>query len=255
MKKKGLTLLIVLLMLFSGPIYASTLNAHAASSSPVTITGPSKVAVNSSFNYTVSVENLFSNYTVMLLMSGYNLTGGYPVSPTYLTEIGAPAVFTLNAPSIPTTVFLDIQVRAFMHNRPYVYNNTVQVSVLSYTNLTVKINNPTNFKMVGVNVTFSVNGKYVGNQVINLSAKATTNVSYNWVSGKLSTGIYTVSVSISNKLVQVEGGNTYTFKIQSGNPYMIYIYIGIIAFFAIIFLVMIIASYYTRKKRPKWKRR
>lgn len=253
MKGKVL-LLFILLLLMSGIIYSGTLNSHASASNPITITGPSKVAVNSSFNYSVNVENLFSKYLVVMVPSGYNLTGGSPVSPTYLNGTGVPAVFSIKAPAIPTTMFLFFQVKATMNNRPYFYNSTEKVSVVSFTNISAKIKNPTSFKMIGVNVTFDVNDKYVGSQVVNISSNSTMNVSYQWLSGNLPTGIYTVTVTVNDKLIQIQGGNSYTFRIQSGNPYMSYIYIGIIAFFAIIILVMVIASYYTRKKRPKWKK-
>jgi hypothetical protein len=247
-------LALALLLVLSLSLFPGTLNGHASTVGPVTITGPSKVAVNSSFNYSVTVENLFSNYTVVMIPSGYNLTGASPVSATYLIGTGAPANFTIKAPIVPTTMFLFFQVFAKMKGHPYFYNETEKVSVVTFTNLTVKIKNPSSFKITDANVTFNVNGKYVGSEVINISSNSTMNVSYQWLSGPLPTGIYTVSVIISNKIVQIQGGGTYTFRIQSGNPYMGYIYIGIVAFVAIIILVMIIASYYTRKKRPKWKK-
>ena len=83
---------------------------------------------------------------------------------------------------------------------------------------------------------------------------ATKNISYDWVSGELPTGVYTVSIILNNSIAKLQNGNSYTFQIQSGNPYVIYIYIGIIAFFAIIIAVLFIASYYARKRRPKWNK-
>jgi len=223
-------------------------------SGPVTVVGPSSVAVNSSFNYTVYVQDVFSNYSVAMIVSGYNLTGASPISPTYDKGITTgPAVFTIKAPSTPTQLFLFFQVIGNLRGKLFYYNLTSVVNVKSYTILTATIRNPTDFNMTALNVTFSVNGKYVGSEIVNISRNSTKNITYEWVSGSLPTGIYTVTVSLNNTLVQLSNGGSYTFRVQEGNPFISYIYIGVLAFLVIIFAVILISGYYARKRRPKWK--
>ena len=246
---------LAVMLIVAGSVFSVIESADAAASGPVTVTGPSSVAINSSFNYTVKVQQIFTNYSATMLVSGYNLTGASPISPTYHTNLrNNQTVFSIKAPSVATTLFLLFQVRGNIDNHSYYYNLTSVVAVKAFTNLVAQIKNPSEFNLTAINVTFEVNGKYVGSKIINISSNSTENVTYQWVSGNLPTGIYTVTISINNKLVQLQNGNSYTFKIQSGNPFTVYIYIGIIAFLAIIIVVMMIASYYTRKRRPKWKK-
>ncbi len=237
---------------------AFTVGSFAAtnSSGPVSVTGPSSVAINSTFNYSVSVQHIFSNYSIAMILSGYNLTGASPISPEYRTDIRAgPTILNVTAPSVATTLYLFFQVVGNMPDGArYTYNVTSKVLVKQFTVLKTSIKNPSQFSLSSINVTFNVDGKYAGSKIVNISANSTQNVSYEWVSGVLPAGIYTVNVYVSNSLVKLQNGNIYTFQIQSGNPFVIYIYIGIIAFFGIIIAVLIIASYYARKRRPKWKK-
>ncbi|MGC8644974.1 MAG: hypothetical protein ACP5UO_01740 [Thermoplasmata archaeon] len=225
------------------------------SSGPVTVVGPSTVAVNSSFNYSVYVQQIFTNYSVTMILSGYNLTGASPISPSYDKGLtSGPAVFTIKSPSTPTTLFLFFQVVANLQGKMYHYNLTSVVKVNTFTLLTATIKNPTDFNITGVNVTFSVNGKYVGNKIVNISRNSTSNVTYEWVSGKLPVGVYTVTISLNSTLLQLASGGSYSFKVQAGNPFISYIYIGIAAFLVIILTVILISGYYARKRRPKWKK-
>ncbi|MEM0134248.1 MAG: hypothetical protein QXU18_03355, partial [Thermoplasmatales archaeon] len=238
-----LPVLVILVFMLS----SLAVNAEAATSTtgPVSVTGPSSVAINSSFNYTVNVQQIFSNYSVDMIVSGYNLTGATPISPSYLIgTVSGVNSFTIKAPSVATTMFLLFQVIGNMTNHAkYYYNITTKVSVKQFTTLKTSISNPSQFSLSAINVSFKVNGKYVGSEIVNISKNSTQNVTYNWVSGLLPTGVYTVSVYVNNSLVKLSNGNSYTFQIQSGNPYVVYIYIGIIAFFAIIIVVLFIASY------------
>ncbi|MGC8561574.1 MAG: hypothetical protein ACP5UZ_00610 [Thermoplasmata archaeon] len=247
---------VLVIVLFALSSIAMNVSAETSTSGPVSVTGPSAVAINSTFNYTVNVKQIFTNYTVILLVSGYNLTGASPISPSYMTgELSGINNVTITAPSVPTTMFLFFQVIGNMTNHvKYYYNITSKVAVKQFTTLKVSISNPSQFSLSSVNVTFKVNGKYLGSKIVNLSKNSTSNVTYEWVSGLLPTGVYTVSVYVNNSLVKLSGGNGYTFQVQSGNPFVVYIYIGIIAFIAIIMLVLFIANYYARKRRPKWKK-
>ena len=247
---------VLIIVLFALSSIATNAEAATSTSSPVSVTGPSVVAVNSSFNYTVNVQQIFSSYTVVLIVSGYNLTGASPISPSYLTgEVNGVNNYTVKAPTVPTTLYLLFQVIGNMTNHAkYYYNITSKVSVKQFTTLKASISNPSQFSLSAVNVTFKVNGKYVGSTIVNISKNSTKNVTYEWVSGLLPTGVYSVSVYVNNSLVKMTGGNAYTFQVQSGNPFVVYIYIGIIAFFAIIMVVLFIANYYARKRRPKWKK-
>ncbi len=239
-------------------VLGSMAGADGSSTSygPVSVTGPSAVAINSTFNYTVNVQQIFSNYSVVMILSGYNLTGASPVSPVYKTgEQSGSNTFSLRAPSVATTLFILFQVIGNMTNHAkYYYNLTAKVLVKQFTILKATIKNPTEFSISAINVTFKVNGKYAGSELVNLSKNSTKNLTYKWVSGQLPAGVYTVSIYVNSSVVKLEGGNSYTFQIQSGNPYVIYIYIGILAFFTIIVVVLFIASYYARKRRPKWKK-
>ncbi|MEM3256802.1 MAG: hypothetical protein QXX75_01925 [Thermoplasmatales archaeon] len=225
------------------------------SQGPVTVVGPSSVAVNSSFNYTVYVQDIFSNYSVSMILSGYNLTGASPVSPTYDKDLtSGPAVFNIKAPTVPTTLFLYFQVVGNLRGQKYYYNLSSVVKVNTVTILSASIRNPTDFNITGVNVTFAVNGKYVGSTIVNISRNSTENVTYQWVSGNLPSGIYTVTVSLNSTLLKLQNGGSYSFKIQAGNPFISYIYIGIAAFLIIIVTVALISGYYARKRKPKWKK-
>jgi len=230
--------------------------ANQTTSGPVTVTGPSSVAIGSNFTFSVNVQQIFKNYSITMIVSGYNLTGASPISPSYRTDIRAgPTVFNVTAPSVETTMTVLFQVTGYMANgQTFLYNVTSKVTVKQYTTLKATINNTSNFNLTSINVTFKVNGKYAGSELVNVSSHSTKNISYDWVSGKLPTGVYTVSIILNNNIASLQNGNSYTFQIQSGNPYVIYIYIGIIAFFAIIIAVLFIASYYARKRRPKWKK-
>lgn len=246
---------LILLVLVVGSIFTVAGASGNSSNGPITVSGPSSVAVNSTFNYSVNVQQIFKNYSVAMIVSGYNLTNAKPVSPSYENNITVgPTVFEVTAPSVATTMFLLFEVKGHLNGRSYYYNLTSTVKVKTFTTLQTAIKNPTEFQLTNVNVTFKVNGKYVGATIVNISKNSTSNVTYEWVSGRLSPGIYSVTVLINSTVVKLQNGNTYTFKILSGNPYTIYIYIGIIAFFAIIIAVSMISGYYARKRRPKWKK-
>ncbi|MEM0127499.1 MAG: hypothetical protein QXO03_00225 [Thermoplasmatales archaeon] len=247
--------ILALLLIIAVTILFVPSSSGNASVGPVTVVGPSSVAVNSSFNYSVNVQEIFTNYSVTMIMSGYNLTGASPISPSYDKDItSGPAVFTIKSPATPTTLFLFFQVAADLRGKLYYYNLSSVVKVNTVTVLTATVKNPTDFNLTAVNVTFSVNGKYVGSDVVNISKNSTKNVTYEWISGNLPTGIYTVTVGLNSTLLQLEGGGSYSFRVQAGNPFVSYIYIGIAAFLIIIVTVILISGYYARKRKPKWKK-
>ncbi len=241
---------ILIISLILLPVLAS---ASITTVGPVTITGPAKVAVGSTFNYTVDVEQIFTHYKLAFLLSGYNLTGASPISPQYLNGTFAPENFTVKAPSLQTTLFLFFQVVATLNGQVFYYNITRVVQVLNYTTLTAKIYNPTHFKMKDLNVSFYVNNKYVGSSIVNISSNSTQNITYQWLSGTLSPGIYNVEVKINNTLVQVISG-AYEINIQSGNPYLIYVYIVIAIIVAIVIITVLLTAIYNRRNKPKWKK-
>ena len=242
---------LILIMAFS--TYASATNINIASGS-ITINGPSQVAEGSNFTYTVNVEHIFTEYQIVMIPTGYNLTGASPVSPQYINGTFAPITFNMTAPTVPTTLLLFFQVRASLGGSIFYYNETVPVNVVKYTLLHAVIKNPSKFSVDGLNVSFYVNGKYIGSSNVNITANSTKNVTYKWLSGSLPPGIYTVSININNSIVKFVNGSSYNLKIQSGNPNMNYIYAGIIAFLLIIIVVIFIGSYYSRKNKPKWKK-
>ncbi len=242
---------LIIISVFSG--FASASNVSIASGS-ITISGPSQVAEGSNFTYTVDVNHIFTQYELVMIPTGYNLTGASPVSPQYINGTFAPITFNMTAPSVPTTLLLFFQVRASLDGAVFYYNETVPVNVVKYTLLHAVIKNPSKFAVEGLNVSFYVNGKYVGASEVNLTANSTQNVTYKWLSGTLSPGVYTVSININNPIVKFVNGPEYSIKIQSGNPNMNYIYAGIIAFLVIIIVVIFIGSYYSRRNRPKWKK-
>lgn len=247
-------LLVIAMFVFSA--LAMSADASTSTNGPISVTGPSSVAINSTFNYSVNVQQIFTNYSVIMIVSGYNLTGASPTSPAYKTGVSSgPNTFAVKAPSVTTTMFLLFQVIGNMTNHAkYYYNITSKVAVEQFTTLKAAIKNPSQFSLSSINVTFKVNGKYAGSEIVKISKNSTQNVTYQWVSGLLPSGVYTVNVYVNNTIVKLQNGNSYTFQVQSGNPYVIYIYIGIIAFFAIIIVVLFIANYYARKRRPKWKK-
>jgi len=242
---------LVLITAFSA--YVSANNISIASGS-ITISGPSQVAEGSNFTYTVNVEHIFTEYQIVMIPTGYNLTGASPVNPQYINGTFAPITFNITAPNVPTTLLLFFQIRASLSGSIFYYNETVPVSVVKYTLLHAVIKNPSNFSVNGLNVSFYINGKYVGSSNVNINANSTQNVTYKWLSGNLSPGIYTVTININNSIVRFVNGSTYNLKIQSGNPNMNYIYAGIVAFLLIIIVVIFIGSYYSRRNKPKWKK-
>lgn len=234
--------------------FSSIASAEKISIGSVTISGPSEVAEGSNFTYTVNVQHIFNSYQLVMIPSGYNLTGASPVSPQYVNGTFAPITFTMTAPTVQTTLILFFQVKAALGNQIFYYNETATVSVVKYTILHAVISNPSKFNIKGLNVSFYVNGKYVGSSDVNISSNSTINATYKWLSGQLSSGVYTVSVVINNSLIKFTNGSSYTLKVQSGNPNMIYIYAGVIAFLLIILVVIVIGTYYSRKRKPKWKK-
>ncbi|MCL4334328.1 MAG: hypothetical protein M1290_06760 [Candidatus Thermoplasmatota archaeon] len=239
-------------------VSALTASSYAATNTngPVSVSGPSSVAVSSKFVYSVSVQDIFNNYSISMVVSGYNLTDASPIDPTYITDLRSltPTDFNVTAPNVTTTMFLLFQVKGNLDGASYYYNVTSVVQVKQFTTLKTVIKNPSKFSMSDINVTFKVNGKYVGSEIVNISENSTKNVTYQWVSGVLPSGVYAVTVLTNNSLVQLQNGNSYTFQIQSGNPFVVYIYLGIVAFLGIVVVVLFIASYYARKRRPKWKK-
>jgi len=242
-----------LLLMMALSAYASATNVSIASGA-ITISGPSQVAEGSNFTYTVNVEHIFTDYQIVMIPTGYNLTGASPVNPQYINGTFAPITFNMTAPTVPTTLLLFFQIKASLGGSIFYYNETVPVNVVKYTLLHAVIKNPSNFSVNGLNVSFYVNGKYIGATNVNIDANSTQNVTYKWLSGTLSPGIYTVTININNSIVRFVNGSAYSLKIQSGNPNMNYIYAGIIAFLLIIIVVIFIGSYYSRRNKPKWKK-
>ena len=220
---------------------------------PVTVTGPDKVAIGETFNYTVNVQQIFNHYKIVFVLSGYNLTGASPISPQYLNGTFSPQNFTITAPSVQTTLYLFFQVIAYLNNQIFYYNITETVQVLNYTILKVKVYNPTNFIFKDLNVSFYVNGKYVGSSEINISGNTTENVTYQWLSGTLSPGIYNIQAKVNSTVVKIMGGK-YSIDIQVGNPFLEYIYIIIAIILAMILVIVVITAIYNRRNKPKWKK-
>ncbi len=220
---------------------------------PVTITGPEKVAIGQTFNYTVNVEQIFNHYKIVFLLSGYNLTGASPISPQYLNGTFTPQNFTITAPSVQTTLFLFFQIIAYLNGQVFYYNITQTVQVLNYTVLKVKVYNPTKFIFKDLNVSFYVNGEYVGSSQLNISGNTTENVTYQWLSGTLSPGIYNIQAKINSSVVKLIGGK-YSIDIQVGNPYLEYVYIIIAIVLAMVVVIVLITAIYNRRNKPKWKK-
>lgn len=245
---KILPFLFVILLIV--PILSSASNITVG---PVTISGPTKVSIGSQFNYTVNVQQIFNHYKIIFILSGYNLTGASPINPQYLNGTFSPQNFSIRAPDTETTLFLFFQIVAYLNSQVFYYNITRTVQVLDYTNLTAKIYNPTQFEIKDLNVSFYVNNKYVGSSIVNISANSTEIVTYDWVSGILPSGIYTVTIKVNNPAIKIVKGN-YNIVIQAGNPYIFYVYVIIIIIVVIIAVLAILTLIYNRRNRPKWKK-
>ena len=93
-----------LLLMMALSAYASATNVSIASGA-ITISGPSQVAEGSNFTYTVNVEHIFTDYQIVMIPTGYNLTGASPVNPQYINGTFAPITFNMTAPPFQQRYF------------------------------------------------------------------------------------------------------------------------------------------------------
>ncbi len=255
------TFLSILLLIFSA-LYILPGNASAVAIN-MHIEGPSVAATESNVTYKISLEGFFDYYKCTMLISGKNLTGAKPVTQVIQQNSKGVFIFTLTTPKVPQRLYISFSGFGILNstNETSWIDRKVVLDVKEPKVITVKIKNPQTYEVTNVNLTFYVDGKYIGYVVVDkISPNSTKTVEYRWVPAGLSDGVHTLKVKIASDGVVFENGETvYTYDFYYGTPpnYDYFYYASVAILIALIFLVaLIILGKVGRRssvKKPKWK--
>ena len=224
----------------------------------VSVTMPSNVYTGQSFTVYVNNSIGFSNYTTEAFFSGENLTGFSPTS-TFENYGGSnpSASFSVTAPLSPQTIYIAVITSALYHGQYVNYSHTFAINVYNPITLRATITNSQAFAINNVVVSFVLNGNLYGTKTVNLSPDSSQVVTLELLSTELGTGSYTLTVSVNNPLIKVNGGTqSSSVTFYNGTPpnydWIYYVAAGVFIFMVI--LVLGSGRRPNRPSNPKWRR-
>jgi hypothetical protein len=249
-------ILVALLMIV--PAFALVSSASSPVVDIVHVSYPSNVYVGQTFTVYVNNSAGFTNYSTVVYFAGENLTG---FSPTNTFENfgvkNTDTSFNVTAPAQAQTIYMFVKTSAMYGNRYENFSQTFDVNVYNTVSLNAAVSNSNSFAVDNVLVTFELNGNVYGTQTVNLSAGSSQTVSLKLFNYLLSDGKYTLTVTVSNPMIKVNGNagsSTTTFYVGSPPNYDWIYYVAIAVFLFMAFIVFASGRRPNRPSKPKWKK-
>ncbi|MGC8691623.1 MAG: hypothetical protein ACP5RZ_01200 [Thermoplasmata archaeon] len=249
--RKFIFLLFIIMLLFSSSFSLS---------SPVTVnvSGPSMVGANTTHEYSISVNGYFYKFGYHLLLTGENLSGLKQVEYTGISYNGH---FKINItfPSMPQTVILVIMGFGYYENSTIAYSQIVKytINVVKSIPFIVKITNPSSMWIYKVNISYYLNGQFIGNQTVNsIGPNQQENITYYYV-GTINSGTNYLTVKLNSSVLKFSNySSVYTIGFYYGQPpdYSWVWYIFAVVVIVIIFFIYMAEFSRKRRPRPKWKK-
>ncbi len=249
-----LIILITSIMIFAVPSSAQTNAAYYSS----TITYPSSVGTGQTFNISVISSASFENYTDIIYFSGTNLTGMSPTNTIYNYSVNDYRFVTqITAPSTPQTLYFSIFTDADFEGVQYNYTGTISVSIIPPIYFHTDLSNPTSKPIYNLTLTYSLDGTPIADKTINsILPGQSIMVNYTYINPYLSTGSHTLTVSVNNPNIIVNGKSvsvSTTFYYGSPPNYdWIYYVVGAVI---VVMAIMVLGAGRPRISQPKWKRK
>jgi hypothetical protein len=185
----------------TGPIYAS-------------LSGPTLIAINEKHQYQVIAvggpgEGTGGNYSFKFELAGSPKTDALVTPDSGVSTTGR---FTTNVSASSFAEDLTLSVSVVSYNSTATSNITkiVVIKVVKPIVISAKVVNQGNATLTGVPVTFFIDDVQLYNTTINLNAKTTKTVVYNWTSQTVSDGEHSVRVELdpNSQFVRFSSGGT-----------------------------------------------
>ena len=235
--------------------------SHASYVPPMTptVTIPTYVTTNQNFTVYVNDTNGFSNYTVTVYLSGENLTGASPSFSYHNFQASNPDFrVSLKAPNVAQILYINIISGANFGSKYVTSQQSFNVHVIEPIHFYAVVRNTGSSGIHNLTVDFSVDNQFVGSTVATfVPAGASVTVNFTYVNPYLTNGEHTLTVSVNNRAISVDGSAAvYTTHFYYGKPpnYNWIYYVAAIVIAFMIFLAMTAGRRSSVPNRPKWKK-
>jgi hypothetical protein len=232
----------------------------AATATPLhaSLSGQTLVAINEKHSYQVLAvggpgEGTGGNYSFTFKVIGSASTDAL-VTPDSGTSRTGKFTTNVTASSFAETITLSVKVVSYNSTATSNVTESIAIQVVRPIVISAKVVNQGNATLTGVPVTFFFDDVKLYNTTINLSAKATKTVVYNWTSQSVGQGEHSVRVELdpNSQFVRFSSGGTiYSQTIwvgatdTSGNDTVL------IGFFVLLLFVTYIIYKRPAKRRKK----
>ncbi len=203
----------------------------------------------------------FTNYSLTIFISGYNLSGLSP-QPYYHFYNLSSGEFnqSMTMPNSNGTVTLYAMAQASGTNGYVNATASVNIQVEYPMTLNAVVSNPSGIPIRNTTVDFEIDGVSVGTKVIpEIGPYSSTQVSIMVLPPQLSTGTHTLSIVVNNPSAKVNGQTSYTSQFYYGTPpnftWIYYVAAAVVVFMGfMVFLAGARPRGRNIPKKPKWKK-
>lgn len=224
----------------------------------VSIEGENVVATGEKWQYVVRAIGgpgtlAGGNFSYRAELVGPDITDSL-VAPS--SGVSSSGVFSINvtAPSVPQDMTLVVNVTS---STAFESDNAVKsfpIKVLAPVVIKVSVKNAGDFDVLGLPVSFSVDGTKLYETTVNVDSLSSKTVTYNWTDPEMSQGEHVITVALDpgNKFVEFEtGGLVYTTTVYVGDPSFgtTDAMLGILFVLMVVFIVFV----YTRPKKRRMR--
>ncbi|MEM0154994.1 MAG: hypothetical protein QW597_00085 [Thermoplasmataceae archaeon] len=250
--------ILIMALLVTLPAFALISSASSPVIDVVNVEYPQNVYVGQTFTVYVNNSAGFTNYSTVIYFAGDNLTG---FSPTNTFEnfggTNFDASVNVTAPLQAQTIYMFVRTSAMYGHQYENFSQTFEVNVYNTVSLSAVVSNSNAFAVSNVTVTFDLNGNVYGTKTVNLQPSSSQVVSVKLFNYILSDGKYTLTVTVNNPMIKVNGNtgtSSTTFFVGTPANYNWIYYIAIGVFIFMAFVVFASGRRPNRPSRPKWRR-
>ncbi len=266
----GFILLLIaamLLVTYSTPVVDYN-HADSTASQPAALTpnifnlhlsSPTRAYFGQNITLFANLTYGFTNYSLTIFISGYNLSGLGP-QPYYHFYNATAGNFnqSIVMPNSNGTVTIFAEAQASGTNGYVNATASVSIQVMYPMTLNALISNPSGIPIRNTTVNFEIDGVSLGTKVVaKIAPYSSTQVSIEVIPPQLSTGTHTLSIIVNNPSAKVDGQTSYSSQFYYGTPpdftWIYYVAAAVVAFMA--FMVLIAGSRPRNlPRKPKWKK-
>ncbi len=220
---------------------------------------PSYATTGQNLTFYVNDSLGFNNYTVTVYISGENLTGASPSSSYHNFQKSNPDFsISLKMPSAPQTIYVTV-VSGANYSSHYVHTSfSSSINVIPPIVFYATVTDTGSVAIHNLTVDFTVDGQFVGSAVASyVPPGGSYTVNFTYVNPYLTDGEHTLTVSVNNPAVSIDGSSgTYTTHFYYGSPpnydWIYYVAAIVVAF--MIFLALTAGRRSNVPNRPKWRK-